>query len=207
MLTYDRMVMSSTTQDYLARSLDWRDPQFPLIYDELPLWSAMAGLILLAHVPLRPNTRLLDVGCGTGFPLLELAQRLGPTCRAVGLDPWTHAMDRAQMKIDGCGIRDVTLVRADAANMPLEDSSFDLIVSNLGLNNFDDPASALRECHRVAAPGATLALTTNLQGHMWEFYEIFAHTLKQLGMESRQSALAAHVAHRTTTSRLESLLR
>jgi ubiquinone/menaquinone biosynthesis C-methylase UbiE len=203
----DRTVMSSPTQDYLARPLDWRDPQFPLVYDELPLWSAMAGLILLAHVPLRPNTRLLDVGCGTGFPLLELAERLGPTCRAVGLDPWTYAMDRAQVKIDHCGIHHVTLVRADAANMPLEASSFDLIVSNLGLNNFDDPAAALRECHRVAAPGATLALTTNLQGHMLEFYEIFAQSLKQQGMESQMSALGAHVAHRTTTSRLESLLK
>src|SRR4051812_22972147 len=165
------------TADYLVHRLDWREPQFPLVYDELPLWSAMAGLILLAHVPLRANTRLLDVGCGTGFPLLELAERLGPTCRAVGLDPWTHAMDRAQVKVDYCGIGregHVTLIRADAENMPLEDSSFDLIVSNLGLNNFDDPAGALRECHRVAAPGATLALTTNLQGHMREFYKIFA---------------------------------
>jgi ubiquinone/menaquinone biosynthesis C-methylase UbiE len=195
------------TADYLAHRLDWSEPQFPLVYDELPLWSAMAGLILLEHVPLRPNARLLDVGCGTGFPLLELAQRLGPACRAVGLDSWTHAMDRAQMKIEYCGIRNVTLVRADAANMPLEASSFDLIVSNLGLNNFDNPAAAVRECCRVAAPGAVLALTTNLQGHMREFYEIFAQSLRQMGMESRLSALEAHVAHRATTSRVESLLR
>jgi arsenite methyltransferase len=195
------------TADYLVHRLDWREPQFPLVYDELPLWSAMAGLILLEHVPLRPNARLLDVGCGTGFPLLELADRLGPTCRAVGLDSWTHAMDRVQMKIEYCGIRNVTLVRADAANMPLEASSFDLIVSNLGLNNFANPVAAVRECYRVAAPGATLALTTNLQGHMREFYEIFAQSLSQMGMESRLTDLEAHVAHRATTSRVESLLR
>jgi arsenite methyltransferase len=194
------------TADYLAHRLDWREPEFPLVYDELPLWSAMAGLILLEHVPLRPNARLLDVGCGTGFPLLELAERLGPTCRAIGLDSWSHAIARAQMKIEYCEIRNVTLVRADAANMPLEASSFDLILSNLGLNNFDDPAAAVRECYRVAAPGATLALTTNLQGHMREFYEIFAESLRQMGMQSRLSALDAHMAHRATTSRVESLL-
>jgi ubiquinone/menaquinone biosynthesis C-methylase UbiE len=187
--------------------LDWREPQFPLVYDELPLWSAMAGLFLLEHVPLLPNARLLDVGCGTGFPLLELAERLGPTCRAVGLDSWTHAMDRAQIKIEYCGIRNVTLVRADAANMPLEASSFDLIVSNLGLNNFDNAAAAMRECYRVAEPGAILALTTNLQGHMRQFYEIFAQSLRQMGMESRLSDLETHMAHRATTSRVESLLR
>jgi hypothetical protein len=42
---------------------------------------------------------------------------------------------------------------------------------------------------------------------MLEFYEIFAQSLKQQGMESQMSALGAHVAHRTTTSRLESLLK
>jgi arsenite methyltransferase len=195
------------TASYLAHRLDWREPQFPLVYDELPLWSAMAGLILLEHVPLPSNARLLDVGCGTGFPLLELADRLGPSCRAVGLDSWIHAMDRAQMKIEYGGIRNVTLVRADAASMPLEASSFDLIVSNLGLNNFENPAAAVRECYRVAAPGAIMALTTNLQGHIREFYEIFAQTLRQMGMESWLSALEAHIAHRATTSRVESLLR
>ena len=46
----------------------------------------MAGR-LLKHVPLGRNLRVLDVGCSTGFPLLELAQRLGPTCAVVGLDP------------------------------------------------------------------------------------------------------------------------
>jgi arsenite methyltransferase len=194
------------TADYLAHRLDWREAQFPLFYDELPLWSAMAGLILLEHVPLRPNARLLDVGCGTGFPLLELAERLGPTCRAVGLDPWAHAIDRARMKIEYCGICNVTLIHADAANMPLEESSFDLIVSNLGLNNFDNPVAAVRECYRVAAPRAMLILTTNLQGHMREFYEIFGQSLRQMGMESRLSALEAHMAHRATTSRVESLI-
>jgi arsenite methyltransferase len=195
------------TTEFLAHRLDWREPQFPLIYDELPLWSAMAGLILLEQIPLRSNTRLLDVGCGTGFPLLELAERLGPSCRAVGLDSWTHAMDRAQMKIEYCGIRNVTLVRADAADMPLESSSFDVIVSNLGLNNFDNPKGAIRECYRVAAPQATLALTTNLQGHMREFYEVFAQSLRQLGMESLLGALEAHITHRATVSQVESLLR
>ena len=47
-------------------------------YDELPLWSAPFGLKLLEVVALRPGIVALDIGCGTGFPVLELAQRLGP---------------------------------------------------------------------------------------------------------------------------------
>lgn len=54
-------------------------------YDELPLWSALFGALLLRHVPLRPARVALDIGCGTGFPLLELALRLGPTAHVYAI--------------------------------------------------------------------------------------------------------------------------
>ena len=46
--------------------IDHTQPGFGELYDELPLWSAMAGLLLLKHVPLEPGITVLDVGCGTG---------------------------------------------------------------------------------------------------------------------------------------------
>ena len=52
------------------------DPLFCAALDELPLWSAPFGLRLLESVPLAPGATVLDVGCGTGFPLLELAHRV-----------------------------------------------------------------------------------------------------------------------------------
>ena len=55
--------------------------------DELPLWSAPFGLALLEAVALRPGITVLDVGFGTGFPALELAERLGPAGRVIGVDP------------------------------------------------------------------------------------------------------------------------
>jgi ubiquinone/menaquinone biosynthesis C-methylase UbiE len=44
-------------------------------------------------VELRTGLTVLDVGCGTGFPLLELAERLGPDARLHGVDPWVPAME------------------------------------------------------------------------------------------------------------------
>src|SRR4029434_6152941 len=78
--------------------------------------------------------------------------------------------------------------------IPFPASCFDLIVSNLGLNNFADPAPVLAECRRVARPGARIALATNLQGTMAEFYAIFRTVLDA----AAAAALDVHVAHRAT---------
>jgi SAM-dependent methyltransferase len=88
--------------------------------------------------------------------------------------------------------------------MPFAGATFDLIVSNLGVNNFDDRAAAIRECRRVARTGATLALMTNLQGHMKVFYDLFAELLA--GDNEAQQRLRAHVEHRATVANVRELL-
>ena len=54
--------------------IDYKTPEFGDLYDELPLWSAPFGLMLLENVRLRPGMTILDVGAGTGFMTIELAQ-------------------------------------------------------------------------------------------------------------------------------------
>jgi ubiquinone/menaquinone biosynthesis C-methylase UbiE len=184
--------------DYLDDTYDVADPDFVSVYDDLPLWSARFGLALLDHVPLRPNVTVLDVGPGTGFPALELAGRLGPSCLVCAVDPWQSAVVRAARKARIRNVPNVRLVVGDAAHMPFDDERFDLIVSNLGINNFDSPEAALAECRRVARPAASLLLTTNLRGHMHELYDAFHATLRQLGKESSLDALEEHVDHRVT---------
>jgi len=189
-------------RSYLSFSADLGDPAMVSAYDELPLWSAMSGLVLLKHVPLRRDAVILDLGCGTGFPLLEIAQRCGPASRACGIDMWTAALARAEQKRRLLRVSDVALTRGDAAALPFRDGAFDLAVSNLGINNFADPEAAFAECRRVLKPGGTIALTTNLQGHMAEFYAVFEVTLSDLGDGAAIGALRTHVDHRATVARV-----
>ena len=184
-------------------SLD--DPDAGDLYDELPLWSAPFGLALLDRVPLGPAT-ILDVGAGTGFLTVELAQRCGPEARVIAVDPWKGAVARLRRKIVHLGLDNVEVLEADAASLHLPEGSVDLIVSNLGINNFDNAAAVLRTCFRVAREGARLFLTTNLLGHMAEFYDVFRATLVELGREEDLPALGAHVAHRATIPSVETLL-
>lgn len=183
---------------------DFSSPGIVDAYDELPFWSAMFGLLLLDEVPMLGVTTALDVGCGTGFPLIELAERLGPRANVHGVDPWNAGLARAAEKIRCRATPNVTLHECSASTMPFADATFDLIVSNLGVNNFADRAGAIRECRRVAKTGATLALTTNLQGHMREFYEVFGQVLN--GNSDARERLRAHVAHRATIGEVREVL-
>jgi precorrin-6B methylase 2 len=61
-------------------------------YDELPPWSAPFGQVILDRVPLRRGQTVLDIGAGTGFLTIELAQRGGNDSRVIAVDPWAEAM-------------------------------------------------------------------------------------------------------------------
>ncbi len=179
--------------------------EFISTYDEMPLWSAPFGLLLLKHLKLQPNLTVLDLGSGTGFPLLELAQRLGKTSKCFGLDPWINGNERARQKIKNYEINNVEVIDGSADKIPFENGSIDLIVSNLGINNFDNPEIVFNECRRVLKPGGKLALTTNLDGHWVEFYNIFEETLHQMDRKDLVEKLSGHQRHRGTVETISKL--
>ena len=159
--------------------VDIDSPDFADLYDELPLWSAPFGLWLLDHCPLGPGLTFLDLGAGTGFVTVELAERCGPASTVIAVDPWEAAMARLRRKVAQRRLGHVRLLQQDATRIELPDRSVDVIVSNLGVNNFDDPAAVMQVCARVARPGASFVLTTNLVGHMAEFYAVFRRVLPE----------------------------
>lgn len=197
--------MSYTPDDYLHFAIDLNTSETVTVYDELPLWSATFGLLLLKYIPLQQGMTVLDVGCGTGFPLLELAQRLGATSMVYGIDPWESAIKRANLKARLWNVRNIDIRQGDAADMPFPNSLFDLIVANLGINNFSNPTTVLTECWRVSKPSARVALTTNLQGHLQEFYNVFESTLLDYGNEQAVQALKLHIEQRATITGIATL--
>jgi ubiquinone/menaquinone biosynthesis C-methylase UbiE len=185
-----------------VRPIDPQSPEFGEYYDELPLWSAPFGLWLLDCVPIRAGQTILDVGAGTGFLTIELAQRCYPS-RVIAVDPWRAATRRLRKKIDYLGLADVAILEVDAAALELADDSVDLIVSNLGINNFENAEAVLRTCWRAARPGAQIFVTSNLVGTMQGFYDIFREVLVSAKADDRLDALERHIRHRATPESLQ----
>lgn len=183
----------------IPEEFDFDDPGLVSVYDEMPFWSAPFGLALLAAARVRPGLHALDVGCGTGFPLIELAQRIGPSGHAWGLDPWKGGLARAREKLRVRDVANVTLLDGVAEQIPLQDRSIDLVVSNNGLNNVEDLDLSLRECARVARREAQLVLTWNLPETMVELYEVFESVLRAAGREDDVRRMRDHVSAKRKT--------
>lgn len=175
---------------------DIDNPELITLYDEVPLWSAYSGLDLLNHIQFGRRLRILDVGFGTGFPLVEMAERACRTCKVYGLDPWEAAAERAREKCKVFGVDNVDITTGHAEKMPYKDKFFDLIISNNGLNNTQDTLQALKECHRVAKPGSIMLFTANMPESMHEFYDVFRAVLTEKKKAKELKALEAHIHER-----------
>ena len=162
-------------------------------YDDLPLWSAPIGLTLLDTIRMKSHINVLDIGSGSGFPMLELAERMGKTCMVYGLDPSEDAIRMITAKKEAKGIEFAKIVRGVAEEIPFPDEYFGLIVSNNGLNNVTDQAAVLAECFRVADAGAQMVLTMNLPHTMIEFYEVFENTLQEMEMLEEIIKMHEHI--------------
>ena len=176
---------------YLTQNLDVN--KLINVLDELPLWSAPFGLKLLDAIDYKPNIVGLDIGFGTGFPLTELAMRLGESSTVYGIDPWKEAIVRAKNKIDSYGITNITIIEGVAESIPLDNKSIDLIVSNNGINNVEDIDKVFSECSRVLKPGGQFVQTMNLDKSMFEFYSQLADVLSDLQLDNEIKLMYQHI--------------
>jgi SAM-dependent methyltransferase len=144
-------------------------------------------------INLKKGIIALDVGCGLGFPLIEVAQRLGDTSTVIGIDPWKEAIERCEQKIKKYDIKNAQVIEGVAEKMPFENNYFDLIVSNNGINNVKDMKKTLSECQRVSKPGAQFVLTMNLEETMIEFYNAFETVLEENDMQNKIKKMKEHI--------------
>ncbi len=191
-------------KNYLNARFDFESKELLNTYDELPLWSAPFGLKLLEKIPYKHNLNVLDIGCCVGFPMLELAQRLGKSSTVYGLDPWKSALEQIRYKANIYRVQNIQCINGDANHLPFQSDFFDLIVSNNGINNTGNEQQTLQECFRVCKPKGQLIFTVNLPETMIEFYRIFQKILEQNALNERIPVLHAHIhQHRKSVEELK----
>jgi ubiquinone/menaquinone biosynthesis C-methylase UbiE len=113
---------------------------------------------LVELAALRRGERVLDLACGTGLLARLAAPEVGPTGQVTGLD-FNSGMLTVARTLPSPSGASITWVEGSAADMDLPDASFDVILCQQGLQFFPDKPKALREMHRVLAPGGRILLS------------------------------------------------
>jgi demethylmenaquinone methyltransferase/2-methoxy-6-polyprenyl-1,4-benzoquinol methylase len=143
-----------------------------------------------AHVFSQPDSRILDLCCGTGdmtFALCKQARNYRPCI--LGAD-FSHAMlQRARSKSPGKVAEDGDLtvprwIEADALCLPFPGQHFNLVTSAFGFRNLADYDAGLREIVRVLKPGGECGILDfsepkGLMGHLYRIY--FKQVLPRVG--------------------------
>jgi ubiquinone/menaquinone biosynthesis C-methylase UbiE len=117
---------------------------------------APAGEALLRRAAVRPGEYVLDIGCGWGGLSIEIARRVAPGGRVLGLDVSEPMLARArELKPPGLPLQ---FVRADATVHPFEPGGADLLFSRFGVMFFGDPARAFANMRAGLRRGARVVL-------------------------------------------------
>ena len=134
------------TQERLADVLELRaaDPQQRAILESY-----------LSEVEFGPETRVLEIGCGTGAVTRALAGRAG-VAAAVGVDPSPVFLARAREL--AAGRTNLTFEQGDGRSLRFADGDFDVVVLHTTLCHVPEPELVLAEAWRVLRAGGSLAV-------------------------------------------------
>lgn len=122
---------------------------------------------ILSHLPLSGTAdatlKVLDAPCGTMVFTLPYYKQM-KHAEIVGLDYSTAMLEKAKQSVQEEVAVPVTFCQGDAANMPLESDSFDVIVSLNGLHAIPNKLGTLDELSRVCRPGGQLIGCSYIKG-------------------------------------------
>lgn len=105
---------------------------------------------------LKPETKLLDCGCGPGSMTIGFA-RYAKCGEVIGIDIEDSQIEMANEDAEKSGLRHVTFQHASVFDLPFENDTFDIVFSHALLSHLKDPVAALKEQMRVVKPGGIVA--------------------------------------------------
>ena len=120
----------------------------------IDLQMSPLGLAAMDALAPTPGQAILDVGCGAGQTILQLADRVGRSGRVIGVDIAPRVLTVARAR--AAHLPQVTLLQEDAASLTLPDQSIDGIFSRFGTMFFAEPVTAFATMRRMLARGGRI---------------------------------------------------
>ena len=113
----------------------------------------------LGLAELEPGKTVLDLGSGAGIDCFLAAKRVGETGRVIGVDMTPEMVEKARANAENGGYKNVEFRLGEIENLPVADSSIDMIISNCVINLSTDKKRVFQEAYRTLKPGGEMIIS------------------------------------------------
>jgi ubiquinone/menaquinone biosynthesis C-methylase UbiE len=170
-------------------------------------WGERFAELIDEHVVLPKKGRVLYVAAGTGGHALALLERAASAAvTLIGVDESEESAELARAKTAATKVRhQVEFHRGQIEALGFADDQFDLVIGDASLINAERLPQMLAEMVRVAAPGATIALTLASAGSFGEFFSIYWEALDKVHLEGHEHDVEALITELPTASTVEEM--
>lgn len=169
-----------------------------------PDWGERFAELIDEHVKLPKEGEALYVAAGTGGHAMALRERAGEKLELLCVDENPECLELARAKASATN----ELISFDTAQLDrldLQDNRFDLVIGNASLVSRQRVRKMFSEIVRVAAPGATIALTLPTASSFGEFFSIYWEALHNSGLIDHESDVEQLITELPTVSDIEQL--
>lgn len=137
-------------------------------YDEgrISGWFQYTQELAVRELNLKPNSRILDVGCGTGHAVVRLAS-MCPRGKVCGIDISAGMVAKASAKVSKNTSAKVEFLQASSDDIPYPAAEFDHVLCTNSFHHYPSPSRVLEEMRRVLKPGGQLVILENAPDLSW----------------------------------------
>ena len=169
-----------------------------------PDWGERFAELIDEHIKLPKEGEALYVAAGTGGHALALHERAGEKLELLCVDENPECLELARAKATATN-EQITFRTTQLDNLDLKDNRFDLVIANASLVSRQRVRKMFSEIVRVAAPGATIALTLPTYSSFGEFFSIYWEALHNNGLIDHESDVEQLITELPTVSDIEQL--
>jgi ubiquinone/menaquinone biosynthesis C-methylase UbiE len=169
-----------------------------------PDWGERFAELIDEHVKLPAEGEALYVAAGTGGHAMALHERAGDKLALLCVDENPECMELARAKATATTEK-IIFDTAQFDRLDLKDNRFDLVIGNASLVSQQRVRKIFSELVRVAAPGATIALTLPTASSFGEFFSIYWEALHNSGLIDHESDVEQLITELPTVSDVEQL--
>jgi len=143
----------SMTNEQTSRMLGYSDSDLKIV-PEANLGLGCGNPVALASI--KPGDIVLDLGSGAGIDCFLAARKTGSSGKVIGIDMTEEMVKKARENAKKYGFRNVDFRLGDIEDLPVEDNSIDVIISNCVINLAPDKSRVFREAFRVLKKGGRM---------------------------------------------------